>query len=264
VTTTAAVAWATQPRASHPAWWTARLVLVRGFAKHLLATDLRTEVPPLELLPHRRLRATPHVYSDDEVRALMVAAGTIRAPLMAATYTTLIGLLAATGIRVGEAVALDRSDVDLGDGVLLIRKGKFGKTRQVPMHPTTVQALADYVRLRDRLAPRARGKSFFVSTVGTRLIYQNIEDKFRRLVSVAGLGDRHPRRPGIHDLRHTFAVRTVIGWHRAGLDVEARLSVLSTYLGHVGPSATYHYLSAVPDLLEAAAGRLEQLLEVRS
>jgi integrase/recombinase XerD len=167
-------------------------------------------------------------------------------------------------MRTGEAIALDDDDVDLRSGVLVIRKTKYGKTREVPLHRSSTQALERYQRQRDRLVPSQLSPSFFVSTVGTRLIYQNVHETFLELVYAAGLGERDPRRPRIHDLRHSFAVRTVLAWHRAGEDVEARLPMLSTYLGHIGPSSTYWYLTAIPELLESATARLERAWKVRS
>jgi integrase len=258
VTSRLALRWATQPTDVHPAWWASRLVMVRGFAKYLRAGNPRHEVPPLELLPHKRPRSAPYIYEASEIGGLLGATTTLRLPLKAATYRTLIGLLAATGMRVGEAIALDEHDVDLRAGTLTVRRTKFGKTREVPVHRSTTRALRAYARERDRFAPRRRTPSFFVSTARTRLIYQNVHTTFLRLVYAAGLADRRPRRPRIHDLRHTFAVRTVLAWHRAGDDVEAKLPLLSTYLGHIGPSTTYWYLTAVPALLEAATARLER------
>lgn len=263
LTSALAVAWATQPRDAHPAWWADRLILVRGFAKYLQASDPHHEVPSLELLPHHRPRSAPYIFEPAEIAGLLAATQTLRSPLMTATYHTLLGLLAVTGLRVGETVALDEGDVDRRHGVLLVRKTKFGKTREVPLHATTTQALVRYAHVRDRLAPRRRTRSFFVSTACTRLIYNNVHEIFLHLVYAAGLADRRPRRPRIHDLRHTFAVRTVLGWYRAGLAVEAQLPTLSTYLGHIGPSSTYWYLTAVPELLEAATVRLERTWKVR-
>lgn len=259
ITTEVAVAWATQPRDVGPNWWAKRLVIVRGFAKYMQTLDPRTQVPPLELLPLRHVRSRPYVYTDEDVAKLLGAAQTLRSPLMASTYTTLIGLLSVTGMRIGEAIALDDDDVDLSDGIITVRNGKFDKTRQVPVHATTVDALFRYRDTRRRRLPSRRQPSFFASTAGTRLFYQNVDDKFRKFVYAVGLDKRRPR-PRIHDLRHTFAIRTVIAWHRAGEDVEAQLPLLSTYLGHIGPSSTYWYLSAVPELLEAATARLERAL----
>lgn len=257
VTTSAAIAWAVQPRDATPQWWAKRLVMVRGFAKYLQTLEPRTEVPSLDHLPHRHTRSTPYVYSAADVTALLQAAATLKAPLKTATYTTLLGLLAVTGMRVGEAVALDDRDVDRRRAVLVIRKTKFDKSREVPLHASTVEALDRYRRLRDRLTPRRSSSSFFVSIVGSRLFYSNVHETFLRLVYAAGLHKRHPR-PTIHDLRHSFAIHTVLDWYRANTDVEAHLPVLSTYLGHVGPSSTYWYLTAVPELLEAATVRLER------
>ncbi len=259
VTTVAAIAWATQPRDVHPNWWRQRLVVVRGFAKYLQTIDSRTEVPALDHLPaHEGTRSTPYVYSAADITALLSASETLRAPIRVATYRTLLGLLAVTGMRVGEAIALDERDFDRRREVLVIRKTKFDKSREVPLHASTVQALDRYVRDRNRLSPRRKGSSFFVSTAGSRLFYQNVHETFLKLVYAAGLGDRRPRRPNIHDLRHTFAIQTVVDWYRTDVDVEARLPLLSTYLGHIGPSSTYWYLTAVPELLEAATIRLER------
>lgn len=264
VTTTAALAWATLPRGTEPNWWSKRLVQVRGFAKYLHTLDPRNEVPPLDHLPHRQIRATPYVYTDSDVTALLAATDTLRTPFRTTTYKTLLGLIAVTGLRVGEAIALDDSDVDCTRGVLVIRKAKFGKSREVPLHSSTVRALACYRQCCHWLVQRRRTQSFFVSRSGTRLFYQNVHDTFLKLVYAAGLGERRPRRPTLQDLRHTFAIRTVIGWHRDQVDVESRLPVLSTYLGHIGPSSTYWYLTAVPELLEAATVRLERHAKAKS
>jgi integrase/recombinase XerD len=263
ITSRVAVAWATQPRGVHPAWWTGRLVMIRGFAKYLQAFDPRHEVPPIDLLPHTRPRTAPYIYTLAEITALVAATATLVSPLRTATYRTLLGLLAVTGLRVGEAIALDEEDFDRRRGTLRIRRAKFEKTREVPLHRTTTRALVRYADERDRLVPKRRTHSFFVSTTKTRLIYQNVHETFLHLVYAAGLADRRPRRPRIHDLRHTFAVGTVLRWHREGVDVEAKLPMLSTYLGHIGPSTTYWYLTAVPELLEAAAVRLERFGAVR-
>jgi len=257
ITTAAAIAWAAQPRDAAPAWWTQRLVVVRGFAKYLQTIEPRTEVPSLDHLPHHRARSAPYVYSTADITALLSAADTLRSPLKTATYKTLLGVLAVTGMRVGEAVALDERDVNRRRSVFVIRKTKFDKSREVPVHASTVEALDRYRHVRDRLAPRRNSSSFFISTVGSRLIYNNVHETFLHLIYAAGLGKRRPR-PTIHDLRHSFAIQTVLGWYRDGSDVEARLPLLSTYLGHVGPSSTYWYLTAVPELLEAATVRLER------
>jgi len=257
ITTAAAIAWATQPQTATPEWWKQRLVLVRGFAKYMQTIEPRTEIPSIDLLPHRRTRSAPYVYTTEDITALLAAADTLRSQLKTATYKTLLGLLAATGMRVGETVALDERDLDRRRSVLVIRKTKFDKSREVPVHTSTLEALDRYRHVRNRLAPRRSSSSFFCSVVGSRLIYNNVHETFLKLVYAAGLGKRRPR-PTIHDLRHTFAIQTVLGWYRDGADVESRLPLLSTYLGHVGPSSTYWYLTAVPELLEAATIRLER------
>jgi integrase len=174
------------------------------------------------------------------------------------TSSTLFGLLAATGMRVGEALALDRTDFDRHDGVLTIRCGKFGKSREVPLHPSAQAALRAYERERDRVIPRPTCLACFLSGKGTRLIRQNVNVTFWRVLRHAGLWDRNPRRPRIHDLRHSFAVQTLCDWYRSGANVETKIPLLSTYLGHVNPSSTYWYLTAVPELVGLAAQRLER------
>jgi integrase len=252
-----AVAWATQPVEADPVWWAQRLGAVRSFAKHLRSLDARTEVPPKDLLAHRARRVAPHVYSHDEIAALMTAARCIHSPFKAATFETLIGLLAATGMRVGEAISLDSAEVDLDNAVVIVTNTKFGKSRGVPLHASTVAALGAYAQQRRVRWPSPHVDSFFVSTVGTRLIHTNINAVFRKLIFDTGIGHDDERRPRPHDLRHTFAVGVLLGWYRDGEDVQARLPSLSTYLGHTKPTSTYWYLSAVPELMATAAERLE-------
>jgi integrase len=184
--------------------------------------------------------------------------------LRAATYQTLTGLLAVTGMRAGEAIRLDQPDVDLRAGLLTIRQSKFGKSRQLPLHATTVAALAGYAALRDRQHPRPATPAFFVSLTGTRLIYKNVHRTFHRLTRAAGLAPRSPRcRPRIHDLRHSFAVAALLGWHQDGGDVAARLPLLSAWLGHADPASTYWYLTGTPELLALTGQRLEDHLRER-
>ena len=259
VTTEVAVAWATNtPRSTDPLWWARRLMVVRIFARHLHALDPATQVPPDDVLPHSFRRTTPYLYSDQQIAALMQAAGTLRPSLRAATYTTVVGLLAVSGLRIGEACRLDHGDVDLAAGVLTVRDSKFGKSRAVPVHDTTVRALGSYAARRDQHLPAARSVAFLVSTRGTRLDPGNTSATFSRLLDIAGIeAGPGARRPRAHDLRHTFTVATLLDWYRAGVDVQARLPLLSTYLGHVDPKSTYWYLQATPELLALAADRLE-------
>jgi len=259
VTVEAALAWATRPVGADPAWWGARLAVVRTFARWLVAFEPSTEVPPADLLAVRSRRAEPYPYTDADVVALMRAARGIPSVLRSATYQTLIGLLAVTGMRVGEAIALDRDDVDWTEAVVVVRKAKFDHSREVVLHPSTVEALRAYAEVRDRHCPRPACPGFFVSVAGTRLIYNNVQHTFHRLVAQTGLEPRSDRcRPRIHDLRHRFAVTTLVRWYRDDEDVEARLPQLSTYLGHVEPANTYWYLRAAPELLARAAERLER------
>jgi integrase len=265
ITVAAAMEWAQQPDADPSSTvWVSRMAVARGFARHLAGSDPRTEVPPLGMLPSRRHRRVPYIYSSAEIASLMAhARRTIRSPLRAATIETLFGLLAATGMRVGEAIRLDQTDLDWGEGLAVVRASKFGKSREVPLQPSTVGALAAYAGRRDHLQPSRTTPSFFVSIVGTRLLYPDVLVTFRHLTDAAGIGAASSARPHIHDLRHSFAVHTLVDWYRNGEDVQARLPSLATYLGHREPRSTYWYLSGAPELLALAAGRLETLDEVR-
>jgi len=254
VTIEAALAWSQLPDAGPASSvWPRRMTVARGFAWFMSEIDPTTEVPPVGLLPHRRRRRIPYLYSAAEIRALMIQARAIPTPLRAATYETLIGLLAATGMRVGEAIRLDRSDIDRTDGVLVIRESKFGKTRELPLHPSSIDALAGYARFRDKQEPRPQTPRFFVSIAGTPLLYSGVWFTFKGLLRAAGVGADSATTPRIHDVRHSFAVCTVIDWYRDGEHVAARLPRLSTYLGHREPGHTYTYLSASPELLALAA-----------
>lgn len=259
VTVAAALAWVNAPDvdpsgtvASH------RMTIARGFARHMAGLDANTEIPPFGLVSSRRRRHDPYIFSPNDVDTLMTGAQGLRTRFAAATHQTLIGLLAATGMRVGEAIRLDRGDVLEADTTLMIRESKFGKSRMVPLQPSMLTALHHYGRLRDDVHRQPTTVSFFVSTRGNRMVYPTIHAVFRNLCDSAGIGADAPSPPRIHDLRHTFAVRTLLGWYRAGEDVDARLPVLSTYLGHRDPRWTYWYLSAAPELLSLAASRLEE------
>lgn len=260
VTVELAVAWATKPHNVDPSWWGQRLSVVRGFARHLQATEPATEVPAKGLLPYRSHRATPYLFSSADVARMMAAADELRPPLRAATLKTLLGLLAVTGMRIGETFGLDRDDVDLPGGLITIRHAKFDKSRQLPLDPTTVEALVAYASSRDEHCPEPTTSAFFVSTTGRRLRHNLIYPAFHRLAGEAGLHTRPSCRPRPHDLRHSFAVNTLIAWYRDGDDVDARLPLLSTWLGHDDPANTYWYLSAAPELLALGSRRLEERL----
>lgn len=260
VTVDHALTWATRPSCG-AAWQAQRLSMVRGFAVHLRDVDPATEVPPARLVRSGPRRATPYLYTEAEIRALIQAATVLPFPLQVATYQTVIGLLAASGMRVGEAIALDRDDLDTAQGLLTVRDAKYGKSRQLPLHPSTTAALAGYLRLRDRLRPTTVSPALFISQRGTRLLYPQVRHTFLRVVEHAGLRARSAsRRLKIHDLRHSFAVATLLGWYRDGADVAALLPRLSTYLGHAHPRHTYWYLSASPELLALAGQRLDTYL----
>jgi integrase len=259
VTAEHALAWAVLP-GGNPDWHAYRLAVVRGFAAWLRTIDSAAEIPPAGLIPSRKRRATPYLYSDAEIAALMTAAESLRFPLRTATYQALTGLLTVTGMRVGEAISLDRGDADLDVGVLTVRNGKHGKSRLVPVHDTTAGALREYQRLRDRLCPDPRTPAVFIS--GTRLLYCNVHATWKKLAASAGLAPRSGNcRPRIHDLRHSFAVRTMLDAYEAEQDGQTVLAALSTYLGHADPKATYWYLSASPELMAAAGQRLGIWLE---
>ena len=261
ITTELALRWATQPTKDQPSTWAWRLGMVRRFALWLSAFEPRTEIPPVGLLPHHYRRKLPHIYSDEEIEKLLRRTQELPSPkgLRARTYTTLFGLLVATGMRVNEALGLDRPDVDLERGILYIRRTKFGKSRYIPLHPSTVDALKKYAQARDRTFPAPVTPAFFVSERGRRITEWIARYTFAKLSQQLGLrapAKGHGRGPRLHDMRHRFAARTLVHWYRAGLDVERELPKLATYLGHVHVNDTYWYLEAVPELLQLATDRL--------
>ena len=259
ITTDVAVRWAMEQKNCQPAQWANRLSLVRRFARYVSALDPGTEIPPLGLLPHRFHRKGPYLYTDEEIARLIEAAKKLRSRLglRAATYATLFGLLAVTGMRLSEPLAFDRDDVDLARGIVTVRRTKFGKSRILPLHASAGEALRCYRDVRDRICPRAQ--SFFVSERGKRLTSERVWWTFVQLsrqIGLRGPADRHG--PRLHDLRHRFAIQTMLGWYRAGLNVEQHLPILSAYLGHAHVNDTYWYISAVPELLQLATLRLEE------
>jgi integrase len=262
VTTELALAWATLPADTKPVYWQRRLIVARGFARYLQTIDPRAEVPPTDALPSGHGRPAPYIYSEQEIHALMSAAAGWRSALGSRTLRTMIGLLAVTGMRISEAVRLDRGDLDLVHGRLIVRDSKFGKSRQLPLHPTTVRALRDYLRVRDQLRPHPDTPALLLSTTGRRLTCRYAQWQFAQLRARVGLAPRPGSKPPrLHGLRHTFAVRTMLDSYRTDGDPQARLAALSTYLGHANPAASYWYLSATPELLTLAASRLERHLD---
>jgi len=263
ITTKIALQWATKPLGASTKWFATRLGLIRQFALYAQAFDPRTEVPPHHLICHVSRRPTPYIYSQKDIQRLLEAARRQRHRLSAWTDRTLLGLLAVTGMRVGEAIRLDRRDLDHHRALLVVRETKFGKSRELPLHRSTVEALRRYARTRDRLIPLQYSSRLFLSRSGKPLFYSNVHLRFHRLIDRAGLATASPHRPRIHDLRHTFASRTLIGWYRSGVEVQSRLPLLSTYLGHRDPTMTYWYLTAVPELLRLVSERCRLSQEVR-
>jgi integrase/recombinase XerD len=263
VTTDLALRWATLPAHVQGSERSVRLGMARRFAEYLRTTDPRTEVPPADLLPGKFRRPQPYIYSDDELLRLLRAAQALPSPtgLRAWTYATLLGLLAVTGMRHGEALALDRGDVDLDAGILTVRRSKARKARLVPVHATTCEQLERYARRRDRVHRTPRSDAFLVSERGLRLVQATVQHTFVVLSRQIGLrvpARSHGHGPRLHDLRHRLAVTTVMRWYRAGVAVDPKLPVLATYLGHTKVSDTYWYLSAVPELMRLAMARLDR------
>jgi integrase len=265
ITVELAVTWARLPVKAHPEHWKRRLGTARNFAQYLATLDPVNEIPPRDLLPAHRSRVAPYIYSEADIAALLDAARELKQAMQAQTYETLIGLMAATGLRLGEALGLNRLDVDLDDGALHIRSSKQQKQREVPLHQSTTEALTRYARSRDRRWPTAETQAFFVSRHGLQLKGPMVNSTFSRLIRKAGLEGRGERaRPRPHDLRHTFAVRTLLEWYQQGVEVERRLPLLSTYLGHVQPVSTYWYVQGTPELLTLVAEKLEGTLGAQS
>ena len=247
----------------HAGTWTrsARLSKVRLFAQWLSGIDPANEVLPRGLLPGRYGRPRPHIYNEVEIASILGAAKALPSiyGLRGLTCSTLFGLIAVTGLRISEALALDRGDLDVENGVLRVRRGKLGKERLLPLDPTVVAQLVDYAAERDRLLG-STGHAFFVTCNGTRLTDCSARYNFARACQQIGLRAhqhycRHGRGPRIHDLRHTFAVRTMINWYQTGKDPAHEMIRLTTYLGHSDPDNTFWYLEAVPELLDLAMAR---------
>jgi integrase len=260
ITTELAFRWATLPKGVQTATWARRLGHVRGFARWLNATDPRNEIPNFGILNARHRRPTPYIFSDLEITQLMAAAAQLRskAGLKSLTYVTLIGLMSSTGLRPGEALALDMSDVDLDKGILTIRETKFGKSRFVPVTDSTRAALERYKKSRQKMCRPAWAEAFLISENGKRLMSFTARRTFANLSCSIGIrtpvaGKRVGRGPRLQDLRHTFATGKLIEWYHTGIDVTRMMPTLSTYLGHGSVHATYWYIQAVPELLQLAA-----------
>lgn len=264
ISTKLALQWATQPQHLQQAEWAARLSVLRGFTRYWSATDPTTEVPPAGLLPYRPKRAKPYIYSDEEIHQLLEAAKAMKAAhsLQSWTYHCLLGLLAVTGLRISEALNLHSADVDWAEGVLTIRDSKFGKSRLVPLHASTLHVLRDYSERRDQLFPARKSPGFFCSRNDGRLDEGQVRRTFyviSRQIGIRGAMASHG--PRLHDFRHRFAVQTLLHWYRNGEDIQRRLPVLSTYLGHGHVSDTYWYVSATPELMAAVGRQLDKRWE---
>lgn len=265
ISTKYALTWALLPTSVQAVRCWRRLAFVRGFARYCAALDPRTEVPPADLLPYRYERRAPFFFSDGDIRALLQAA--IASPgkdgVTNHAHYYVIGLLSVTGIRISEALNLKMTDVDLDNAVLSIHSTKFGKSRLVPLHQSTVKALADYREKRALFLKGRQSPYWFVNRNGKQLRCDTFDRQFRRLTKKLGLVPTNGQRtPHLHDLRHRFAMSTLVRWYSDGQDIDCRLPILSAYLGHVDIRYTYWYLSAYPKLLAAARDRLERCWEV--
>ncbi len=259
-----ALAWATAPSGTSAHWHGWRLGVLRGWSRYLHAVDHAHEVIPDNLIPGTYPRTTPFVFTGAEIAALLEAATHLRYALTAATYHTLLGLLATTGIRPGEAFALDRDSVDLPAGVLTVVSSKTGQIRRLGLHDTAITALAAYAQRRDLLCPHPPQPYFLLSVRGTRLDTTIADRTFRSLARAANVTARpEGTRPLLRSFRHTFAVTTIINWYRDGIDVDAAMPALSAWLGHTNPRDTYWYISATPELLALAVEKMTSPAQTR-
>ena len=260
ITNKLSLEYATERQDEKPVSWSRRLGIIRGFARYRIGADPKTEIPPLGLLKFRSQRTTPYLYSEDEIRRLLEAALSMRThfELQRYTYHCLFGVLAVTGLRVGEAIRLQPQDVDLSAGNLTVRGTKFGKSRLVPLAPSTLAVLRDYAKRRDQFLAGRPAPYFLVSSQGKRLQKQCIGKIFRALSRQIGIRKAGVRSgPRLHDFRHRFAVETLLRWYRNGEQATRRMPVLSTYLGHGNVTDTYWYLSSTPELIVAASKLIE-------
>lgn len=266
VTTSVALRWAQLPSTVQPQEWARRLSFVRGFARYLIATDELTEIPPCSLLPYRPKRARPYLYSEEEIRKLLETALTLPPAngFRGQTYHCMLGLLAISGMRIGEVLDLKLNNVDFAEGVITVEEAKLGKSRMVPLHASTLKVLADYKDRREEFLDGRYAPNFFISLRGNRLDKGQVTRTFHALSRQIGLRKAGSRNgPRLHDFRHTFAIQTMLRWYRCGEEVERVLPVLSTYLGHVRVTETYWYLSSCPELMGQAVNLLERRWEVK-
>lgn len=262
LTSDLAISWARLPATAQPRYWALRLGCARKFAGYLHSIDSSHQIPPSGVFAAPRHRPMPYLWTAEQIELLLNIAEQLRPPLRGLTYQALFGLLAVSGMRLGEAIGLHHGDVDLDDAVITIRHAKFDRPRIVPLHPTTVSALHHYTTQRDRLCPQRHADTFLVSSRGNPLSRSDADKTLRQITTTMGIRTATVR-PRAHDLRHSLAVHTLIRWMREGASVDEHIAVLSTYLGHVSPAGTYWYLTAVPELMELAARRLQLPAGVR-
>lgn len=256
-------------QSTDPRTWARRLKRLRPFTRWLRQFEPRTEVPDDTVFGPIGERGTPHIYSEEEIRQLLAAAGQLTPALRAATYATLFGLLLCTGLRISEAIRLRNCDVDLNSGVLTIRRSKFGKSRHVPLHASALERLRQYRHARDRWITPSKESAFFVGHRGRRCgqplnrrSVDRVLSQFRAQLGWVNRGAHHA--PRVHDTRHTFVVRRILAWQRQGVDIDQAMLALSTYVGHARISNTYWYLTAVPELMALAAQKFESKMAPRT
>jgi len=258
LTTSLALAWAQLPPQASPLWWASRLGMIRRFARFWAAYDSRTEVPPRGVFGPTSRRGPVHIYTQKEIRVLLGATQQLggESGCRSRLYRTLLGLLACTGLRISEALALGDQDVDWPSGVLTVRRAKGGQSRCLPLQASAVSALRAYRQWRQGAIVQPKSSAFFLTSKGRPPSYGQVAKVFRKLCSDSGW--IHDPRPRLHDLRHTFAVNCLIRWHQKNREVGQKILALSTYLGHRQVSDTYWYLTAVPQLLNLSSKRFEK------
>lgn len=264
--------WARQDKWNRgtPGTWTVRLALLRRFARYLKQFEPDTEIPDESIFGRKPGRLAPHIYREEEIVELLAAARKLgpHGSLRPATFEALFGLMASTGLRVSEAIHLRDADVDLKQGILTIRQTKFAKSRQLPLHTSTVVALAHYRRQRARHVPTTVDTPFFISSRGRRLGQPLGERQAHRVFtalrnSLGWVNRGAHDAPRLHDMRHTFAVRRIMLWHAERTDVDQMMLALSTYMGHAEIKHTYWYLTGVPELMALAGGKFERFARLR-
>ncbi|KAB2693657.1 tyrosine-type recombinase/integrase [Ochrobactrum sp. Kaboul] len=245
-------------RINQPFTWAGRLAIVKPFAVYMTRLDSATEFPATPIFGKSRRRLTPHIYTDDEILGLLAAARGLQGELRSAVFETLIGFIAATGMRISEAINLRCCDVDIEARCVTVRMTKFQKSRHVPFHRSVAEVLESYQQIRGRFVRREAEQAFFTVEGGQHLKKRTVHGVFQRLRTAVDIIPRgshsHVR---IHDLRHTFICRRLERWQAEGCDIDNAIAALSTYVGHAKVSATYWYMTGIPDLMAIAGSRFE-------